>query len=373
MAGNLTRLPYLKVFLISAPVGAIFGLIVVTSLSFFWDLTWPMNYYLLVVLFPALVSGGGGVLGSLLEAILEDRGWEDEALRRGVSFFVVAFLGLLIGLTVLFIWGRPLLDETLFRNAILIVLGGIFFGGGIAFFDYRRWKVRRRMMELEVENRFLGEIAHRDQLLQEATRNLIVAEERNRMARELHDSISQGVHGIVYGLQSLREQLGEMDQREKEILNHLEATSSATLQELQELIGELKPSLLEDQGLEEALRLYADLFARRQNLDLEIEVNYPGGLSPEQEVAIFRIVQEGLSNIGRHARAKKTWISFQKENNHFILAIKDDGQGFVPETVARGEGLDNMAARAHQANGRLELKSKPGEGSVIKVEFSSFK
>lgn len=372
MGDNLPRPPYLKVFLISAPVGAIFGIIVVTLLSFFWDLTWPLNYYLLIVLFPALVSGGGGMLGSFLEVTLQERGWGDESLRRGVSFFVVSFLGLVIGLTVLFIWGRPFLDGTLFRDAVFIVFGGIFFGGAIALFDYRRWKVRRRMMELEVENRFLGEIAHRDQLLQEATRNLIIAEERNRMARELHDSISQGVHGIVYGLQSLREQLGEMGQREKEILNHLEATSEATLQELQELIGELKPSLLEDQGLEEALRLYADLFARRQGVDLTIEVNYPGGLSPDQEVAVFRIVQEGLSNMGRHARAKKAWISFQKGEDQFTLEIKDDGQGFSPETVPRGEGLDNMATRARQANGWLEINSNPGEGTVIKVEFSCF-
>lgn len=372
MEENLPRPPYLKIFLISSPVGAIFGIIIVTALSFFWDTTWPLNYYLLIVLFPALVSGGGGVLGSFLEVTLQQKGWGDEGLRRGVGFLVVSLLGLVLGLTALAIWGRPLMDEAVFRNAVIIVFGGIFFGGAIALFDYRRWKVRRRMMELEVENRFLGELAHRDQLLQEATRNLIVAEERNRMARELHDSISQGVHGIVYGIQSLREQPGNVGQREKEILDHLEATSEATLQELQELIGELKPSLLEDQGLEEALRLYGDLFARRQGVDLKIEIDYRGGLSPEQEVALYRIVQEALSNIGRHARAKRAELSLRKEGGVFLLEVSDDGKGFAPETVSRGQGLDNMATRARQANGWLEVNSRPGEGTTVKVELTGY-
>ncbi len=370
MEENIIREQFIKGFFFSFSVGAFFGIILAIGFAVFGDTSWPFLYYLPLVIFPGLVAGSGGILGGILEMQLKKRGWGDEGLRRGISFFVVAFLAMIIGLMALYFWGRPFLPPGLFRNAAFAVVGGILFGGAVALFDYRRWKVKRKMLELELENRFLSEINHRDQLLQDASRNLILAEERNRMARELHDSISQGVHGIVYGLQSLKEHLADSDKRGSEILNHLQDTSEATLRELKELIGELKPSQLEDQGLEEALGLYSDLCARRHDFDLTQNIDYPGGLSPEQEVAIYRITQEAFSNIGRHAAAKKVHFYFGKEKDYYILEISDDGRGFATENVVKGQGLDNMAARARQASGWLEINSQPDNGTILRVELS---
>ena len=251
---------------------------------------------------------------------------------------------------------------------LLGAAAGITFGAIFALFNYRAETIRQRIQLLELENRHLADLASREELLREAARKLAVAEERNRMARELHDSISQGVHGIVYSLRSLRAVLAD-NPRGREILGHLEETAADTLKELRRLVMELTPSPLEDQDLEDALRLHCDLFARRQQLELELDLDYRGRLQPDQEVALYRITQEALTNVQKHAAADRVRVSL-RDGAETILTIEDDGKGFVVETVAGGHGLHNMANRARQSGGVFEIRSRPGQGTTVIVKYS---
>lgn len=215
----------------------------------------------------------------------------------------------------------------------------------------------------------LAELALREELLQKAARNLAVAEERNRMARELHDSITQNIHGILYSLRPLREVLAGNQQGMK-ILNHLEETAAGALQELRRLVMELSPSPLEDRSLEEALSLQCDLFTRRTQVELSLELDYNGTLQPDQEMAVYRITQEALANIQKHAEAGRVVVSLQSDADTVCLSITDNGKGFDPKTAGKGHGLANMAQRARQSGGKLEIKSAPRQGTTITLKFA---
>ena len=252
-----------------------------------------------------------------------------------------------------------------------MMLAGLAFGAVFALIVYRTERTRERLILLELENRHLAELAAREDLLREAARNLAVAEERNRMARELHDSISQGMHGIVFALRSLRTSLAG-NSRGLETLDALEETAAATLRELRRLIVELEPSPLNEHGLVEALRLHGDLFARRQQIELQLNLGYNGGLQPEQEAALYRIAQEALANIAQHARAGRVELALTTGsaagagNKAVTLTIRDNGCGFDQAAITPGFGK-NMAARARQGGGTLTISSHPGAGTAITV------
>ncbi|MDW7683562.1 MAG: histidine kinase, partial [Bacillota bacterium] len=274
-----------KSFMTSALAGGAFGLVIgiVFLLMGIVDLP-PVPFVAGLILLTSGVSGISGLGGAILDDGLKTRGLESAGLRSLVIFIVIT--AVTFGTAFLFIrhfrWGQ--ISPTLQQYAVPGMFLGLVFGILVAFINYRIWKIQQKLHLLKVENRYLSELAEKDQLLQEAARNILVAEERNSMARELHDSISQGMHGIVFSLHSLRRQLGN-DSDAEEILSHLEETTQATLQELRRLIMELTPSPLEDNSLEEALRLHCDLFSRRQQIDTDIQLQYKGKLTPEQEVA----------------------------------------------------------------------------------------
>ena len=156
-----------------------------------------------------------------------------------LSFLLIALLFALVFSALSFSGVLPL--ESGQRYDVWMMLAGLAFGAVFALIVYRTERTRERLILLELENRHLAELAAREDLLREAARNLAVAEERNRMARELHDSISQGMHGIVFALRSLRTSLAG-NSRGLETLDALEETAAATLRELRRLIVELEPS-----------------------------------------------------------------------------------------------------------------------------------
>lgn len=316
------------------------------------------------------VSGVSGLGGAVLDDILKKWGMESPALRSLINFLIMAVLT--FGTTIFLVnrfglaQGAPQLKQYAIPGMFL----GLVFGILVAVISYRNWQIQQKVDLLEMENRYLAELAEKDQLLQEASRNLAVAKERNSMARELHDSISQGIHGIGYSIHSLRRQLGDNSQTE-EVIVHLEQTTQATLKELRRLIMELTPSPLDSTSLTDALQLHCDLFSRRQQITLELQLNYEGSLTPEQEVAAYRILQEALANIQKHANADYVAISLLEDKNETSLRIEDNGHGFNPETVIKGNGLDNMATRARQNNASFKIESHPGSGTIIEVNFTT--
>lgn len=362
---------YKKIFLISAGAGAGFGLtasVIFTNLELSpWS---PPLFFSVMIIGVALYSGLMGLGTSYLEGYLRCRGIEKPFQRLAISFGTAFLVSLAIayGVIVTMVNGSRI-STTVHLYTLWGTAAGIAFGVVFALFNYRSEIIRQKMRILELENRRLAELALREELLRKAARNLAVTEERNRMARELHDSISQNIHGILYSLHPLREVLSGNQQGVK-ILNHLEETANDALQELRRLVMELSPSPLEDRSLEEALSLHCDLFARRTQVELNLELSYNGTLKPDQEMAVYRITQEALANIQKHAEAGRIVVSLQSNVDTTCLSIVDNGKGFDPQTAKKGHGLPNMADRARQSGGTLEIKSVPLQGTTVILKFS---
>lgn len=255
------------------------------------------------------------------------------------------------------------------------IVFGVIFAIIIAAFEYYNWKVEQRMAILEIENKYLEDLAAKDMMLKEATKNLLISKERNKMARELHDSISQDIHGLSYGLSSLKNQMKTLnidDNKVFKILNHLEKTVENTSEELKYMIKELKPAALEKNSLKDALLTHLDLFEARQEIEVKKNIDDITTLSPEQEYSVFRIVQEALTNIQKHSKANEVKINFKKQSSQsdrIQLIIEDNGQGFDIDNIKRGNGLNNMELRSRQIGGNFEIKSKFEKGTIIKVEL----
>jgi signal transduction histidine kinase len=235
------------------------------------------------------------------------------------------------------------------------------------------WNMRRKVLTLELENKYLAELTEKDEQLQETFKNLIIAEERNRMARELHDSVSQGIQGILYTAHSLKEHLRPKEEQTGKILEHLLITAETTLNELRTMIFELKPSLLEERGLAEAVKIQCDLFARRLKVKCNFAIGKISGITAQQEMAVYRIVQEALANIQQHAGADQINVILYMEENNLKLIIKDNGKGFDIKEVTHGNGLDNMRSRCLENNGVFSIESIPNEGTTIEAIFSVLK
>ncbi|MGM0420870.1 MAG: folate family ECF transporter S component [Bacillota bacterium] len=216
----------------------------------------------------------------------------------------------------------------------------------------------------------ITEVTQKEEELKRANKDLIVSRERNRIARELHDSISQSLHGMNYSIHTLRQMvLDKVDYNDfTYIINHLEATIEEGLQELKNVISELKPTNLEGKGLYKALVSQSELFARRINIKLIHDIDDVKKLTSEQELAAYRILQEALTNIHKHSGADQVKVFLKEIKGKVFLTIIDNGVGFKNNSQP-GQGLGNMKTRAFQNNGKLEIESRPEKGTVIRAVF----
>lgn len=359
----------LYVFLFTATIGAFFSsFIAIVFLAQGNQLPFPLPVVSLVC---ALLSGCGGVLGLIIDKLIKRLGLKNEGLVRSLGF-----LGTIVALFI-FIFLLALLTGYLQKllaflsNSIWFILLGCFFGGIAGVVEYFYAKLEGKVKHLSRQNRLLADLAKKDQELAEKTKALAVMEERNRMARELHDSICQGIHGIIYSCHTLKKYLlaTEIPSEAQILVEHLEKTAGLTLSELRAMILELRPTFLENQGLAQALQVNADLFSWHQQVGVELNLDYVAGLTSEQEIAVYRIVQEALANIRKHAKASRVYLSLLESKERVELKIEDNGAGFDPENVKKGNGLLNMKTRAQDNGGVFRLQTAPGKGTTIQVEF----
>jgi signal transduction histidine kinase len=198
--------------------------------------------------------------------------------------------------------------------------------------------------------------------------------ERRRLARELHDEVGQALTAIKMNLQSARV-LTDKDA----ILARLDdsiAIVDQALQQVRNLSLDLRPSLLDDLGLVAALRWYLDRQAQRAGYKAEL-ITQPPGLraSPNLETVCFRVVQEALTNIARHAQAKYVTVKLRQTDTELELQIDDDGTGFdvgaARQLAAQGAslGLLGMQERVLLSGGRIAIDSNPGSGTQILAHF----
>lgn len=191
----------------------------------------------------------------------------------------------------------------------------------------------------------------------ETRQDLATMEERNRLARDLHDSVKQQAFAISMNL-GAAQALWERDpDKARSKLDAAAALSRQAQNELTALISTLRPVQLEGRGLASALRDYLPAWQRNTGIQAVFEARGSGQMPPEYEQALFRIAQEGLANIARHSGAKEARLTLEFKNGQVRLEVSDDGRGFNAMQPAKGLGLQSMRERAQALGGELRLQS----------------
>ena len=225
-----------------------------------------------------------------------------------------------------------------------------------------REQAQALLTELEAANRQLSEYAAQ-------VEDLTIAAERQRMARELHDTLSQGLAGLILQLEAADAHLSkERPERAQEIIAQAMEQARATLANARRAIGDLRSSADDFDGLEQALGAEVKRFENATGLPCELAVQ----LSSEPPSPIvetgMRIVSEALTNVARHAQASHAWVRVEGNAAQVCLEIRDDGQGFDLEAIEAGHyGLLGMRERARLVGGTLDVVSEKGGGAAIKV------
>ena len=233
-----------------------------------------------------------------------------------------------------------------------------------------RFAIERHQAEVALER-------HR-QRLERLSRRLIEVqeEERRRIAHELHDEIGQVLTAVKINLQALQdasEAPGSGSALEESI-----GIVDRALQQVRDLSLDLRPSLLDNAGLIPALRWYVYEQTRRTGVAVDLKIEpMEERLSPSVEIVCFRIVQEALTNVIRHARASHAQVELGLRSGELHLIVRDNGAGFdVPAMLVRASeggslGLLGMQERVQLAGGRIDIESRPGYGTEIRARFSS--
>jgi len=188
-----------------------------------------------------------------------------------------------------------------------------------------------------------------------------VADERGRVAREIHDGLAQYLFAISTQVSML-----ESGASLEHVLPRLKRASTAAQQEARFAVLALS-SAGGSARFDAALRRYVDVLTADGELEVELEVDPSVRLAPDEQIEVFRIVQEGLGNARRHAGAHRVRVAISYADGKRVVSVTDDGVGFAQETVETGQGLENMRRRAEAIEGRLRLSSAPGRGTAIEV------
>jgi nitrate/nitrite-specific signal transduction histidine kinase len=203
---------------------------------------------------------------------------------------------------------------------------------------------------------------------------LAVLEERQRLARDLHDSVTQSLYGLTMYAEAATRLLaaGNLDMA-TDYLRELRGTAQEALREMRLLIFELRPSILEAEGLTAALQSRLESVEKRSGLETSLTVEGEGGqLSADVEEELYRIAQEALNNALKHAQANRISVGLYRRSDYISLEISDNGQGFDPTRAHErgGFGLRSMRERVSQLGGQLTIDSQPGVGTRVRVDVA---
>jgi signal transduction histidine kinase len=257
---------------------------------------------------------------------------------------------------------------------ILIVLGAIVGGYRLRV---QSLEARGRHLESQVQQR-TAELRHEamqraqvEEALRVSEREKAVTAERNRLARALHDSVTQSLYSLTLlaaGWQRLAKD-GELDSIE-EPLGEIGEVAQQALKEMRLLVHELRPPALEKEGLLGAIHHRLGAVEKRAGIEARLEAEDILELPSEVEAALYYIVVEALNNALKHAQATSVWVRLFNVDEKVELEIADNGQGFDLSAIGehRGLGLVSMQERADQLGALLSIDSAPGKGTRVKVE-----
>jgi signal transduction histidine kinase len=207
--------------------------------------------------------------------------------------------------------------------------------------------------------------------LNEQTKELSIVAERNRLALDLHDAVSQKLFGLVLSAEAAGTLLEREPAAARDQVAKLRVLAQEALDELRSLVFELRPPDLERDGLGGALRKHVEMLQRLQPREIELVVDGAPPPDPERHAEVLRIAQEALQNALKHSRADHVTVRLAAADGRIRLEVEDDGVGFEPASPAARShrlGLTSMEERAQRLGAALEIRSSPGSGTIVRLE-----
>jgi signal transduction histidine kinase len=207
--------------------------------------------------------------------------------------------------------------------------------------------------------------------LYEQAKELSIVAERNRLALDLHDAVSQKLFGLVLSAEAAGTLLEREPSAARDQVAKLRDLAQEALDELRSLVFELRPPDLERDGLGGALRKHVEMLRRLQPREIELVVDGAPPADPERHAEVLRIAQEALQNALKHSGADRVTVRLAEADGRLRLQVEDDGVGFDPDspgTRSRRLGLTSMEERAQRLGAQLEIRSSPGAGTTVRLE-----
>ena len=206
------------------------------------------------------------------------------------------------------------------------------------------------------------------QRLRQHAQVMAVVEERQRLARDLHDSVTQSLYSLTLFSRAGREAAEDGDTaRLRHSLTELERNTLHALREMRLLLYELRPADLEQEGLARAIQLRLDTVERRVGLQIEVHLAELPPLPSSFEVELYHVIVEALNNVVKHAAASRLRVDLGERDGCLHLRIEDDGRGFDPAQRAGGLGLRNIQERVARLHGEIAITSAPGNGTRLEA------
>lgn len=226
---------------------------------------------------------------------------------------------------------------------------------------------------VEKKMKLLQQFGEQEVIEKEQAAEMAVLEERRRLARDLHDTVSQQLFAIHMAASSLPKVLVKDEAHAQVVLDQLIQMSNMAQKQMRALIAQLRPMELVGKTLEEALGQWFPDYCRQNGLKGMQDMDMQGDLSEAKEHQLFLIIQEAMANIVKHSGAKLVSLSLREGRRQVVLSISDDGQGFSNTSQKQGSyGLTTMKERAEKLGGNVEIISKPGAGTTIRVHIPKF-
>lgn len=235
------------------------------------------------------------------------------------------------------------------------------------YYDFNEMaeSVKNRIVMLQK----LGE----ENILQASTNEAAVLEERKRLARDLHDTVSQQLFALHMSASTLEKLLERDPGKAKTIASQITEVSNMAQKQIRGLIAQLRPVELEGRSLAEALDRWFPDYCRHNGLTGSLDVDLGETVPDAVEHQLFMIIQEAMANVVKHAHARSVTLSLKEMEHQFLLTVSDDGRGFYNGQVqTHSYGLSTMRERANKLGGDMEILSKAGSGTRIKVQIPKF-
>jgi signal transduction histidine kinase len=254
-------------------------------------------------------------------------------------------------------------------RAIMAVIAAIF-----TIRAMRTFEVYRQQALVTARQQVEEEISRRHALRQELLQRVVETqeEERRRIARELHDELGQVLTGLALGLRGTKNELDNPPQLAQQ-LAQLEDMAVQAIDDMRHMVNELRPALLDDIGLSAALRNYVDNFVALTGIETQMLLcTTCDRLDDTIKTTLFRVTQESLTNIARHAQATQASVNMECDEVQVSMKIKDNGIGFDPEEIFtrdrdRAWGLIGIEERVNLVEGTVEIVSQPNQGTTVAV------